>query len=222
MLRRLKALCTIASGPFAPLFEIARPGFEGFAARHGWTPVIETRAEARGRPPAWAKILLLADLLERFELVAWLDADALIVDGSQDLASELRRRRDFYLVQHRWHSTAGQGGAEITANAGVMMFRSGRWAQRFLAAVWAQEDLIEHRWWENAAIMRLLGYRIDPQPVQPERRTRWLRRVRYLDVAWNVTPLTPCPSPRVCHFAGLPLEQRAAGMAELLVAEAPR
>jgi hypothetical protein len=207
-----KALCTIASGPFSSLFELARPSFEAFAGRHDWDLIVSTEGEVDGRPPAWAKIPLLADVLSRYELVAWIDADAMIVDGSRDLADELRWRRDLYLVEHA-HAPTG----EVTANTGVFMLRAGDWAQRFLAAVWAQEDLVEHRWWENAAVMRLLGYRIDPQPAGRERRTKWLRRVRFLDLAWNSLPHHDAsPAPRIVHFAGLPLELRAAGMADAL------
>jgi hypothetical protein len=106
-----------------------------------------------------------------------------IVDGSRDLAAELRFERNLYLVEHD-HVPSG----ETTANMGVFMLRAGRSADRFLEAVWAQDDLVDHRWWEKAAVMRLLGYRIDPQPAGREGRTSWLRRVRFLDVAWNSLP----------------------------------
>ena len=206
---RPKALCTIATGPFAPLLDLSLPGFETYASRHGWELVVsDDDGLARGRPPPWAKVTLLADLLRRFDLVAWLDADTLIVDGSRDLASELRFRRDLYLVEHRHEATG-----EVTANTGVLMLRAGRWANRFLTAVWEQEDLAEHRWWENGAVMRLLGYRIDPQPAGRERRTSWLRRVRFLDLAWNSIPhWQASPAPMIVHFAGLPLDERERAM----------
>jgi galactosyl transferase GMA12/MNN10 family len=201
---RRKVICSIASGPFVPLSEISRPGLEAYAERHGWELVISKKDGAQGRPPSWAKVPLVADLLGRYELVLWLDADAVIVDGSYDLASELRFGRQLYLVEHK-HPPTG----EVTANAGVFMLRAGRWAEAFLAAVWAQADLSEHRWWDNAAVMRLLGYRTDPQPAGRERKTRWLTRVRFLDVAWNSVPhWHASPAPRIVHFAGLPLEER--------------
>lgn len=206
-----KALCTIATGPFAQLFDISRPSFEAYGARHGWEVIIADDETAKGRPTSWARIPLVADLLGRYDVVAWIDADAMIVDGSRDLAAELRFGRNLYLVEHT-HVPSG----ETTANMGVFMLRAGRWADRFLEAVWAQDDLVHHRWWENAAVMRLLGYRIDPQPAGRERRTSWLRRVRFLDVAWNSLPhYVSSPKPRIQHFAGLPLHDRATSMMEL-------
>jgi hypothetical protein len=201
---RGKVICSIASGPFARLSEISRPGLEAYAERHGWDLVVSNDGVAHGRPPSWAKVPLVVDLLRRYELVLWLDADAVIVDGSCDVASELRLGRQLYLVEHK-HDPTG----EVTANAGVFMLRAGRWAERFLADVWAQADLVQHRWWENAAIMRLLGYRIDPQPARRERKTRWRLGVRFLDVSWNSLPhWHASPSPRIVHFAGLPLGER--------------
>jgi len=206
----LKALCTIAAGDFAQLLEISRPSFEAYAECHGWHLIVGV-GDTHGRPAPWAKVPLVADLLGRYELVAWIDADALIVDTSRDLASELRFGRNLYLVEHV-HASSG----ETTANTGVFMLRAGRWAQRFLAAVWAQEDLIEHRWWENAAVMRLLGYRIDPQPARREQRTRWLRRVSFLDLAWNSIPhWQASAAPRIVHFAGLPIADRQKRMLAL-------
>jgi len=162
----------------------------------------------RGRPPAWAKVPLLANLLRCYDLVAWVDADALIVDGSHDLAAELRPRKHLYLVEHAHPS------GQTTANTGVMMLRSSRWSRRLLQQVWMQLDLVEHRWWENAALMRLLGYRVEPEHASRERRLP--RRVRLLDPAWNSIPhWVASPAPRIVHFAGLPLEERLERMRDL-------
>jgi hypothetical protein len=199
-----KVLCTIAVGPLAPLLEISRPTLEAYAERHQWELVVGTQARADGRPASWAKIPFIAGLLGTYDLVMWVDADAVIVDGSVDIASELRLRKHLYLVEHH-HAPSG----EVTANAGALMLRAGRWTRSLLRAIWEQEDLVNHRWWENAALMRLLGYQIDPQPAGPLHRTRWLRRVRFLDVAWNSMPhWHGSPTPRITHYAGLPIEER--------------
>jgi galactosyl transferase GMA12/MNN10 family len=203
-MRRNKVICTAGTGPFAELLAVSLPTFESYAQRHGWEVFVDSADRTDGRPAAWGKIPLIAEMLRSHDLVMWVDADAVIVDETVDLASELRARKHLYLVEHR-HAPTG----EVTANAGVLMFRAGGWAKRLLEAIWAQEDLIAHRWWENAALMRLLGYRIDPQPAAHIQRTRWLRRVRFLDVAWNSMPhWHGSPSPRITHYASLPLGER--------------
>ena len=203
-----KALATVASGPFADLHQIARPGLEAFADQHGWDLIVETETRS-GRPASWAKIPLLADLTHDYEVVAWVDADAVIVDDTHDLAAELRPGRDLYLVEHNVPELG-----QTTANAGVGMIRAGRWADRFLAEVWAQTDLVDHQWWENAAILRLLGYRLD-HPARRHHSTPWLSHVRFIDLAWNSMPHWPgcaCPNPRILHYGGLPLRERRARM----------
>jgi hypothetical protein len=199
---RRKLLCTAATGPFAELVEVSLPTLEAYADRHRWELVICREDTARGRPPAWGKVPLLADLLDRHDVVMWIDGDAVIVDDSLDVLSELRWHRDLYLVEH---TNAGI----TTANSGVMMLRAGDWTRRFLAAVWAQEDLIDHPWWENAAIMRLLGYRLAWPSATRGRATRWRLRTHYLDVAWNSLPhWHSSPAPRITHYASLPMEER--------------
>lgn len=201
---RRKAICTSVTGDqFAELYELSRPGLERFADYHGWQLLVTRTDTAQGRPASWGKVPILQDALGSFDLVAWIDVDAVVVDGSRDLAAEQRRGKHLYLVEHAHPS------GETTANAGVMMLRASRWTRRLLAEVWASVDLIDHIWWENAALMRLLGYRLDAQPVTRGDDLRRLARVEFLDVAWNSIPhWVASPAPRIKHYAGLPVEER--------------
>jgi hypothetical protein len=198
-----KALCTTVTPEFDALFALSGPPLRQFAGRHGWSVIVNRVDRACGRPTSWGKVPLLLELLRSYDLVGWIDADALIVDGSRDLAAELRRGKHLYWVEHAHPS------GETTANAGVMMLRSTRWARRLLERAWACEDLIEHVWWENAALMRLLGYRIEEHPVHRGPNQRLLRHVRFLDLAWNSIPhWVASAAPRITHYAGLPLQER--------------
>ena len=86
--RAVKALCSIGSGPHEPLLEISRPTFAAYAERHGYELITSTEADPR-RPPAWAKVPMLREALAAYDLVLWIDADAVIVDGTRDIADEL-------------------------------------------------------------------------------------------------------------------------------------
>jgi hypothetical protein len=208
-----KALATIGAGPYAALLELGLPALEAYADRHGWALELGEGELADGRPPSWAKVPHLLELVERYELVAWLDADTLVVDGRRDLELELRAGRDLYLVEHTVELAGGR--RQVTANAGVMLLRSGPWARALLEAVWAQVELVEHVWWENAALMRLLGYRVEP-PTSAElvAPSSWHERVAYLELAWNSLPHLGCsaPAPYVVHYGGLELDERRARM----------
>jgi hypothetical protein len=127
-----------------------------------------------------------------------------IVDCSLDIASELEHGRFLYLVEHQ--TKEGR-----MPNSGVMLLRGGEQTIAFLDDVYAQRDLVDHRWWENAAICRLLGYRLDP--IGPGTPTPLLREhTKLISPRWNSIPDAPAEHPRIRHYPGYSLKVRAAFM----------
>ncbi len=99
------------------------------------------------------------------------------------------------------------------------MLRGGAETVSFLDEVYAQEDLIEHRWWENAAICRLLGYELDP--VGPGGPTALLtEHTKLISGRWNSIPDAPAAKPRIRHYPGYSLKVRAAFMTRDLLRSA--
>jgi hypothetical protein len=123
-----------------------------------------------------------------------------IVDGREDLPEVIE---DMSLVEHRLKDGR-------MPNSGVWRLRSSDLTRAFLAQIWAQEDLIEHRWWENAAICRLFGYSLDP--VGPGAPTEWLEHVSFLDPRWNSIPDARAARPRIRHYPGYSPRTRRALM----------
>jgi hypothetical protein len=194
-----KAIASLGCGPHERLLRIAARSIRPFAARHGYDLHLHTAAIDPSRPAPWSKIKIIAELLDRYDDVLWLDSDLVIVDGREDLPAT-----DFMaLVQH-------DTGSETMPNSGVWLLHSSPETKRFLDEVWAQEDLIDHRWWENAAICRLLGYSLDP--VAPGAKTNWLERTDFLDPRWNSIPSSSASNPRIKHYPGYKTRTRAAFM----------
>ncbi|HZQ26961.1 MAG TPA: hypothetical protein VFA94_04600 [Acidimicrobiales bacterium] len=199
------ALCTLAIGPHRELFEIARPTFEAFAVRHGRDLVVGEDDVAGGRHPGWGKVALLRELLDAYGTVVWVDADAVVVDGRDDMAAAVRPWQDLGLVTHRY------GGLEVP-NFGVFVLRASRWSRRLVDRLWQDRRYVDHPWWENAALLDILGYDVgDPRPAT-RRRTVDSLRVGRLDLSWNSIPLDPAPRPRICHFPGMEHGDRLALM----------
>jgi hypothetical protein len=195
-----KAIASIGTGPHEQLMRLAARSFRPFADRHGYDLHLHATVADVGRPSPWAKVPLLRDLLDRYEQVLWLDSDLVIVDPSQDVPAV-----DFMgLVEH----TTKEGRMP---NTGVWVLRSSDRMREFLDLVWAQEDLIEHPWWENAAVCRLLGYDLDP--VGPARQTPWLDATTFLDPRWNSIPDMRTPGARINHYPGYKPRTRAVFMA---------
>ena len=220
----MKALCSIGSGPHEALLEISRPTFAAYAERHGYELITSTEGDPR-RPPAWAKVPMVREALASYDLVLWIDADAVIVDGSRDIAGELAPDRFLGLVGH---------GERRVPNTGVMLLRAGEGARDLLVAVWKATRFVHHPWWENAALADALGYdlpeALEPglrgrllrlaaragirelRPSAPARPSRFLAGTQLLPREWNSVYLDQAAEPRIVHFPAVPVEQRASDM----------
>ncbi len=200
-----RAIVSMGTGPQVALLRLARTTFAPYARRHGYALHLHTRVLDPGRPAPWSKVVALRRLLERYDELVWLDADTMVVDRSRDLAAELPADRMMGLVEHRLRD------GSVMPNTGVWVLRAGDETAAFLDEVWAQEDLVGHRWWENAAVCRLLGYELEPLRAGPS--TAWRERTAFLDPRWNVTHDAPAPRPhRIRHYPGYKVPTRAAFM----------
>jgi hypothetical protein len=203
-----KLLVSLGAGPQRRLLSIARRTFEPYAERHGYELALHDESPETSRPAPWGKVRLLRDAVREHEAVLWLDADLMIVDPRRDIADELTSGHVAYLVEHELASGR-------MPNTGVLLLRGGDEAAALLDELWAQEDLIDHRWWENAALCRMLGYELDPpRLVRP---TPWLERTRFVDPRWNSIHDAPAPRPYIRHYPGYSLKTRTAFMLRDLV-----
>lgn len=177
-----KALVSFGTGPAARTLAIALPTFRDYAERHGYDLCTTEVGDTQGRPMSWGKVPLLRRLLCSYDFVLWIDADAIIVDNSLDIETLIPpdNFQAFVVLD-----IAGNGGPSPCC--GVWALRASERTQRFLAQVWDQEDLTGHKWWEQAAVMRLLGWRIDC-PVGKERTSEWDDGTFVLPGEWNVIP----------------------------------
>ncbi|HEY3866345.1 MAG TPA: hypothetical protein VGL54_09710 [Solirubrobacteraceae bacterium] len=199
-----KVIVSLGVGPQSRLLSLAARSFRPYAAQHGYELALSTETLDPSRPTPWSKIVLLRRLAASYDLLLWLDADLVIVDRSLDIASEQEEGRFLYLVEHQI-----QEGR--MPNSGVMLLHGGEETIAFLDDVYAQEDLVHHRWWENAAICRLLGYRLDP--IGPAAPTPLLTdHTKLISPRWNAIRNSPVPKPRIRHYPGYSLKTRAAFM----------
>jgi hypothetical protein len=199
------AVCTAAHGGHLALLDVTAPALGRYAQRHGYEMVEVRYRLDPSRPPSWDKIVLLRELVDRFDVVMWVDADALVLERAPAIERELNPRHFVYMVEHHL-------GIERVPNAGVMVVRGGAHSAAFLDRVWAQRDLANDGWWDNAAILRVLGYRrlSGMRPVVP---TRWRLGFGRLDPAWNSIPAAPVADPYVVHLPGMSVSERLAHLA---------
>ncbi|MCZ7529164.1 MAG: hypothetical protein M5U31_01750 [Acidimicrobiia bacterium] len=188
-----KVLCSIGSGPHEELLEVASETYRVFADRHGYDLELRTELLVPERPASWSKVVLLRQLLDEYDFAFWIDADAAIVDVSVDVADEMERGKFLYVVAHEYDD-------QVVPNLGVIGMKTGRRARKFLDLLWNDTRYIDHKWWENAAALRLLGY--DFEPVVHETTTPWFRRTKFIPKAWNSIAADAAEHPRINHYPG--------------------
>jgi hypothetical protein len=190
-----RALLTLGSGPMKPILECTLPTFKAFAARHHYELIVGDVPNPFERPVPWAKISLIQEALKRYGFVLWLDADTIILDDSLDPVDCLPAEAFQAMVRH-------QSVEEACPNTGVWLLRSCEATHRFLDEVWNQHQFIDDPWWENAAVIDLLGYSL--RPTNQERGSRWLSGTHWLANEWNShvgwNGLVPA---RIRHYAGV-------------------
>ncbi len=205
----MSAIVTFAYGQHAAYLPLIEPILREYGRRFGYDVVAHTELADDVRPPAWSKVKFLLDALVTHREVIWIDSDAILLDLSRDLRKDVKRATEFAWTVHHYDNAD-------YPNSGVLFLRSTPDTVALLNAVYAQEDLIEHPWWENAALIRLLGYSAE---IVDEGRTQTPMNVavQHLDASWNSIRQDRGTPMRVRHFAGDSPELRAIGMAELVL-----
>lgn len=181
-----RALVTWATGPHIEMLEIALPSLEEFADRHGYellTPDVSTV-----RPPSWAKVPILRAALDEYDEALWVDADVVITDPSDDMPVPAWAWQA--IVRHR--TDCGE-----VPNCGVWFVR--RQMRAFLDVMWSKIEHLHHGWWEQAAMLDLLGYQHEPRPARLNSPTKLYERTFWLDNGWNQHPHDE-PQPERARF----------------------
>jgi hypothetical protein len=204
---RKVVLCALGAGPHGELLHIAGPTFERWALRHHYDLDIRRSSPTPERPPSWAKVSIITERLRTHDVVIWLDADAVVVDPTHDLSRCVSRRRPLALVAHRYNG-------QTVPNMGVFAVLSTRLTRRLMRDLWSMTQYVDHKWWENAALLDLLGYDVSTEPIVQREPTHLNRRVAWLDVAWNSIDLHASPAPIVKHYPGLSNDERRRRMSD--------
>lgn len=199
---RRKVLCSIGAGPHADLLAISGASFEIFAERHDYELELRTALLDHTRPASWSKVLLLQELLDRYDTVFWVDADAAIVDVTRDIADDAAGKYLGLAVHHY--------DGQAIPNCGVMVLNRSRRATQLLAEVWNATKWIDHPWWENAAVLELMGHEVGdgPGPVTLKAATAYYRTAALLGNEWNSIMVDEAQHPRVRHYPGRSQEYR--------------
>jgi hypothetical protein len=171
-----RALGTFATNDHAQLLALSRPLMRAYAARHGYAYCEQVVQVNHARPHSWLRLPLLSSLLRDFDEVLWLGADVVIVDGTQDIADGVPAEAWGAMVAHHVDG-------EDVPNMDVMLLR--RPLAPWLREAWNLTQYIQHPWWEQAALMDLMGYDMRARPYVLTAPTELHRSIHWLGLEWN-------------------------------------
>lgn len=197
--RRETLICSLAVGkPHIAYMRWMAPTVRYYAARHRMDCLLLPLNEGGlvpSRPAAWNKVVLLNHMLKGYETVIWLDADTMIVNPANDIRPELDPQIPMHVVAHRI-------GRKTIPNTGVWVCRNDPRTFELLESVWSHTEFIDDGWWEQAALMDLIGYEPRERKCRFRGPTPYTSYVRFLDERWNSRFAAPAPQTNILHYSG--------------------
>jgi galactosyl transferase GMA12/MNN10 family len=206
-----RVIVTYASGAHEELLDISFPTYKAFADKHGYDLIAGQKQ--LDWPAAWNKIPLLLNALMKYEVAVWLDCDTVIVDNSQDFPV-LPDGMLHSLVRHF------DKNSEVP-NSGVWILK--REAIPLLNRIQDLEVFRNHGWWEQAALMTLMGYIVPPEGSEFEKTkckcvtiTKWYEWCSFMRVNWNSHPNYRAEEAKIVHCSYKNMLQRIEVMRALV------
>lgn len=144
------AIITAYNGRYSQVGDLTSSIMLKYAQRWGMDFCSSKQEDlAEGRPPAWGKIRLLQKVLPNYDWVLWIDADAIIIDFTQDL-------REFIDNSYSIVLSAENLPEGLTINTGITWYKNDTITKSILAETWKREDCIHHSWWEQGGMIEVL------------------------------------------------------------------
>lgn len=195
----MKAVISYAEGDeHLKIAEMTWPIMQAYANAIGASWVPYTQVPKIERPPAWKKLVCLAHALATYDEVLWLDADVVVADH-ESIFDCVPADKLHALVEH--HTDEGD-----VPNTGVWVCR--REMLPWLMTASMRDECIGHKWWEQAAILHLLGYVVKNGICGGSLPTALLEKTHWLDERWNFCHHSKCESFSFLHPCGAVGEAR--------------
>lgn len=204
-----RAIVTYAEGAHEELLDVALPTYNLFAKKHDYTLLI---GQKQGNLlPAWNKIPLVIRALEYYDEVVWFDCDLVVVNVNEDFP---KLDRFHSLVRHY------EDGSEVP-NSGV--WRVTKPCIPLLEDILGLQVFRNHGWWEQAALMTLMGYSVPPEGSDfSKTKCRcvnpgiWYESCQFMRLKWNSHPNYRANNPHIVHCSYPDMAQRLEVMRALV------
>ncbi len=189
-----RCIVTYAAEAHEELLDVSLSNYKDFAQRHNYELIVGEKKCTL--PPAWNKIPLLIDALKQFEEVVWFDCDLIVVNPVEDFPP-IRKESFHAMVRHFEHNSEvpNSGVWRVTREIALLLYR-----------MLDLEVFENHGWFEQAALLTMMGYCV---PVQNSnfkstkcrcvRPTKWYAGCEFMRLCWNSHPNYRAEKPRIVH-----------------------
>ena len=174
------------------------------------------------RPYAWNKIQILLNEMKNsnYDYILWIDADAYFNRYDIDIAEEIEKDKNIYLVKHycEVHKGSYYDNTKLVIlriNTGVLMMKCCKDNEEFLEKVWNKEEYINHDWWEQAAIMDIFGFKseLNGNLNDNKGKSSYSKNLKFISNQWNSIPSNYDLSMEkqnqcIIHLAGMTIKNR--------------
>ena len=215
-----KAIVTYAAGAHEELLDVALPTYKDFAQRHGYDMLVGVKV--CDRPPAWNKIPLLLTTLVDYEEVVWFDCDMVVVNPREDFSPiGTDPATEFYTLDKTHAMVRHFEDHSEVPNSGV--WRVTRDVIPLLKKILELEVFTNHGWWEQAALLTIMGYCVPPEGHHfPDTKcrcvypTEWYHKCQFMRLKYNSHPNYRADRPVIVHCSYPDMTQRLEVMRALV------
>ena len=181
-----KLLITGAFGSAAEqMAEYSVPTFKAYAKRHGYGFKMINRYT--DQHPAWQKVFAFQDYLQTYDLVFWIDIDAIIVKQDRDIADVFNYAKGFQAIPCE----------PDEPNTGVWVMRNTVLAHKFIDYIIDLSPDYPSPCYEQEVVREVLGY--DSYNAN----LNYVRETILLPEKWNnIHGNVPESEEIIRHFAG--------------------
>lgn len=156
-----KAIASFGTGYHSRLLALAAPTFYLYGHNHNYDIFMPNdnffSSESKKLPYSWWKLDIIEYLLKDYDQVLWLDADVIICKYDIDISSTLNNNLDFGVVVH-------ETSDGLVPNCGVWLINKS--ALSWLPQIRLHKEFRRSScWWEQAALIHMLGANPDGNPV---------------------------------------------------------
>lgn len=194
-----KLLITYADGTAAEkMAEYSIPSFKKYVDLHGYD--FKLIDKYNDQTPSWQKIYAFQEYLKSYNVVLWIDIDAIIVKFDKDIADALSQSIAFQAIAVE----------PFQPNTGVWLMKASERSFNFLKNLIEISISFQSGCWEQDAVHYLLGYNSAFCNINYSRNTLLLQE-KWNNIHGNVS----AEETIIYHFAGRNDQEKIEGLREI-------